>query len=223
MPCHFHAWVGWLWDSVMCAYIPKRALLLTVCWWSKVCRISHCNETVTCVFLKTVEYNQITRKSLMGHFQRSKLMVYLFFSTPNFDAEKDSFVHIFTTSLMCIVGNFLLRCTPPPSTSSPIAAERWPLSTPGRLAVRTEHLKHSSPLVYCAYQRLQSKIVEHCSECLACNGYPSVPSHTLIWHLTLHVDSSAPIIHQESPIRITEIFPRRILLWWTQWSFVNCC
>ena len=111
----------------------------------------------------------------------------------------------------------------PPSTSSPIAAERWPLSTPGRLAVRTGHLKHSSPLVYCAYQRLQSKIVEHCSECLACNGYPSVPSHTLIWHLTLHVDSSAPIIHQESPIRITGIFPRRILLWWTQWSFVNCC
>ena len=65
----------------------------------------------------------------MGHFQHSKLMVYLFFSTPNFDAEKDSFVHIFTTSLMCIVGNFLLRCTPPLP----------PLLLPPQLLLRDDH------------------------------------------------------------------------------------
>ena len=81
-------------------------------------------------FLKTVQHKEFTRESLMGHFQRSKLMVYLFFSTPHFDAEKDSFVHIFTTSLMCIVGNFLLRCTPLPLS---------PLLLPPQLLLRDDH------------------------------------------------------------------------------------
>ena len=49
---------------------------------------------------------------------------------------------------------FSCEVQPPPTSSlsppqPPIAAERWPLGTPGRLAC-TEHLKHSSPLVLCA-------------------------------------------------------------------------